>query len=1325
MDSDATHNAPAGVAKKSVRKRKWWLPLCAAVLLTLIASIATTVWIAYSERGARSLLSFASSMSGGVIQADGVSGQLDETLRIRRLTLQLTNQTIVLDDLALELKLAQLLKGKLHVASLLIGKLGVVSKIDQSKEASILPENISLPLRVQIDSVQVAGGEIAWGPLNVITLGAFAFTLDFDGQRYLLNLDRFSARSRSAGNTFSGDLKGKATLSVSKPYALQATLATDSETIMGARTIAAKGGLDLQGSLAELIAKVDLRIDQASVNGQAVLHPFGEKMLGQTTIAARRVDLAALAEGLPTTALDIDLNAGVGGAGSLKISNPAAGLYNNARLPLHRLDVDFTQRDENLIFNRIIAGLGSKQSPAGTIEGNGNLAHGALLMRLNTKALNLKKIDQRTRATNLVGSLGIKHADGRQDFTLALREPRKNNPLLLNAHAMIADNAAIIDKFELRAANSAIDLSAQFALADSQAFSIKGAIRAFKLSDLGDFAQLPAVQLNGEFTANGKRHPSLEADVSFRISDSQLAGNPLSGEGQMQLRAETLLLSKLSLVAGSNRLSASGKLAEKDSLIDFKLDAPALEQLGRGFGGVLQVNGDIRGSVQQPRITANWSGNRLRAPGVLQIAATQGKLELALNRKPDTAFVNAVALDAEALGVNAGSQQLKKLQARAQYNAHATAPLIIEINGDGITGKQLAAENFRINVSGTSAQHLLTASLLEQDQDWKLSAAGGLQNMAREPTWKGSITTLEASGKLNLKLAAPAPLLVSQQQLQLDRFRLAFGNGLIAIEQFVRNQHGVSTRGRIERLPVAELLRYAKPDAPLNTDLTLAGEWDLRLGERADGNFSLRRESGDVAILSNAPVKLGLSTLIVNGTANKGRVALNVQADGSQIGRIEGSLNTAIGGGDGRFSIAGNAPFIGTARINTPSLGWLGPLVSQTLITEGSLQGDLALSGTFARPQFSGKIAADQLRLLFTDTGVDLKQGTLRSEFRGDQLFISQLSFQNGGGTLSITGPLSMVREQLALELAVKATRYTLIDRSDRKLVISGDAVLGWREGSAKANGKFVVDSGLFDIGSAETPQLSDDVVIIGQSDKQGARTAIALDLAIDLGDGIRVQGRGLNAMLVGDIRLLASANDALRAQGTLRVASGTFKAYGRELAIEQGLLRFSGPLNNPALDIVAMRRGQEVEAGVSVRGTVLAPRITLVSEPTVADAEKLSWLVLGRGLSSAGGGDISALQTAAGSLLSQGAAAGLQSQIATAFGLDDFSIGTSDSNLQERIVTLGKKISSRLYVSYKQSLESAGSVLLLRYTLTPRLTVEAEAGTSSALSLFYNFAFD
>ena len=72
---------------------------------------------------------------------------------------------------------------------------------------------------------------------------------------------------------------------------------------------------------------------------------------------------------------------------------------------------------------------------------------------------------------------------------------------------------------------------------------------------------------------------------------------------------------------------------------------------------------------------------------------------------------------------------------------------------------------------------------------------------------------------------------------------------------------------------------------------------------------------------------------------------------------------------------------------------------------------------------------------------------------------------------------------------------------------------------------------------------------------------------------------------------------------------------FGQRLTIERGRLIFDGPIDNPALDIVALRKNLQVEAGVKVTGTARVPRVELTSEPPVPDGEKLSWLVLGQGL--------------------------------------------------------------------------------------------------------------
>jgi translocation and assembly module TamB len=57
--------------------------------------------------------------------------------------------------------------------------------------------------------------------------------------------------------------------------------------------------------------------------------------------------------------------------------------------------------------------------------------------------------------------------------------------------------------------------------------------------------------------------------------------------------------------------------------------------------------------------------------------------------------------------------------------------------------------------------------------------------------------------------------------------------------------------------------------------------------------------------------------------------------------------------------------------------------------------------------------------------------------------------------------------------------------------------------------------------------------------------------------------------------------------------------------------------------------------------------------------------------------------------------------------------------------LTLGKRLSSRAYLSYEQGLSGAETLAKINYTLTPRISVRAQAGTVPAVDLFYTFSFD
>ncbi|HZW11951.1 MAG TPA: translocation/assembly module TamB domain-containing protein [Noviherbaspirillum sp.] len=1296
------------------------------IALVLLAGFAA--WLLGTEGGARFALSTVAQRSGNTLRADGVHGRLAGPLRIESLILEQPDRRITLTDLRIDWRPQALLDETLHLTSVQLAHFSVSNKINQKKEPAKLPEKIGLPFKLRADQVRVTGGDIGRGPVNLVKLGTFALSLDYDGSRYRLCLHEFAAGSALENGNVATRFSGEATLSAQKPYALDATFSSRSSATMEERQIGAAGQVRLGGSLAELMAELDLMVNRAPVQGSAVLRPFSDNLLGPAKLTAQELDLAGLDPKLPVTALDIDFANVENGAGELSVRNRAAGQYAQRRLPLALLQVRFRQESGQVHFDKILARPGTQQLPAGDIAGSGRYADGALALTLNTDALNLQRIDKRMRATRLAGEVDLRHADGKQEFTIALTEPLdKNQRVALNAHGVLADAELKLDRAELQAGSGRIDASAQVALSGKQAFSAQGKISRFRLQDLGTFKDAPSLLLNGNFMLHGARQPGLEADLAFNITDSTLEGQPLVGDGKVQLRGEQLRVPRFQLASGANRLDLQGRLAQDDSTLSFTLDAPQLAQLGKRFGGTLQANGIVRGTMEQPRINAEWSASKARIPGDLRIESMQGKADVSIDRKQAFIVRNAVA-DLSARGLAFGANQVRSLTAQIRFAPQPEAPLTVTMQAEGIATSRLHADRFAAHAQGVTSRHTIDLSLQEPGappQAWTLQANGGMSRLSDNPRWQGSIERFDATGRIQARLVSKAYLLLSAQRIQLDDFLMDIAGGRVALQRFVRDNGSITTRGQIDRLQLAQVLPQLTTAPPVKTDLEVGGNWDLRIADTVSGTIILRRERGDVTMLGAAPLTLGLRSLNASIAADDGRIAMQLHADGAQLGRIDVNAASMTGSGASRLSIAPGAPVSGRAQINVPSLRWIAPLVSPSLLADGRLQSEVSLTGSFSQPRLTGRIAGEALRLTWAEFGLDLRDGVLQSDFEGEQLAIRNLQFQGSEGSVRLSGPIDFRGGSIAAQLALAAERFAVLNRADRHLVVSGESRIVLKDRRADINGAFTVNSGSVDIGSASKPQLSDDVVVVGREEKPAAKTAASIDVSISLGDGVTVKGRGLDGVLVGQARLLSAPGEALRAQGTLNIAKGTYAAYGRELAIEKGVLRFRGPLNNPALDILAMRRGQEVEAGVSVQGTVLQPRITLVSEPTVPDSEKLSWLVLGRGLASAGESDMGALQAAAAALLSKSAQAGVESRIASAFGLDAFSVGTSQDTLQERIVTLGKQISSRLYVSYQQGLESAASVVQLRYILSPKLSLEAEAGTRSALSLFYNIAFD
>ncbi|MDO9402955.1 MAG: translocation/assembly module TamB domain-containing protein [Polaromonas sp.] len=568
----------------------------------------------------------------------------------------------------------------------------------------------------------------------------------------------------------------------------------------------------------------------------------------------------------------------------------------------------------------------------------------------------------------------------------------------------------------------------------------------------------------------------------------------------------------------------------------------------------------------------------------------------------------------------------------------------------------------------------------------------------------------------------------------------------------------LTTAGKLTGLPLAWIELFAGPQlagAGLAGNLVFDGAWDAVLGDTLQVKASLARASGDLTV--QAETAQGAATRVAAGVrearlaidSNGDALSLTLRWDSERAGTADGQLGTRLArNADGGWTWPANAPLNGRLKAQLPRIGVWSVLAPPGWRLRGAVAADIAISGNRAAPQLAGELLANDLALRSVVDGIEFGNGRLRAQLDGTRMRIGEFTLQgagpNGsGGTLTAQGEAGWIDGQPQVRLDARLTRLRASIRTDRQVTLSGDVQARLDGKLTQLTGALGIDQALILLPEEGTPQLGSDVIVRGTAGAASGQKgpaeanapkvvvedgrAVKLDVKIDLGNDFRVQGKGVDTRIRGALALTGDSFANPRLTGSVNTFGGQYRAYGQRLDIEQGLLRFSGPVDNPALDVLAVRPNMTQRVGVQITGTALLPRVRLYAQPELPDAEKLSWLVLGRS-AAAGGAEAALLQQAALALLgSKGG--GMSGGLASSLGLDELSFRGSASNADgtttEGAITLGKRFSRNFYAAYERSISGALGTLFIFYDLSQRFTVRAQTGEQSAIDLIYTLPYD
>ena len=1196
------------------------LPLC---LLAALAGVGG--WLLATESGLLAVTGFAGKALSGRLVIEQPSGRLIGPLGFARLGWQTPELTVSAEDLQIDWAPAALLEGRLAVSELRAGRLYIDSA--SSDEASAPPASLRLPVAVDVEKVIIS--TVDYGSL--FALDDLRARLSSDGQTH--RLSEFGARFGAV------DLTGGATLGADAPFPLQASAGIAGRLDDKAMRLTVTADGPLEQFALKVVADEGVR-----GSGTATLTPFARHAFSSARLALADVDPAVWAAGAPVARLR--LNAEIRPderqpgelAGSFEVNNAIAGTLDQQRLPLESLEGNFAWADDSAR----LSALRTRFPGGGRLSGSGGWRDGNLDLALEASALDAERLHRSLRSTRLNGPISASIGSDRQQLTLRLSDSR----FVLAAEASHSNEKISVQQLELSAGDAVLRASGELETGAQMAFSASGELVRF---DPSRFARVPAAALNGTVAAKGRLQPRPVVEAQFQLRDSRLAGQPLSGRGELVIDWPRIPRADIQLVAGPNRLTARGAFGQAGDSLAIDIDAPALAPYGAE--GSLNARLRLGGTLALPTLAGEVSTPRLGLPGLGRIK--EASLVADLGSQPDSPF----RLDMRAASVDGAEQPglLKKLE---------------------------------LQVSGTRRQHKLAAgSDIAGRNRFDLAAEGGFADDFSHPRWTGQLTTgrlvaEERFRSFTLKQAAPISLA---------------GDGWLI--------------------------------GPLN----LAGDpWQLRL-------------------LADASAQ---------------RLHAEASLSGPRVGSIVANLEAGM---RDPWALNREAAWQGSVRGDVPDLGWLAELLGERGKTGGRLQAELKLAGTPTQPLLSGKFSGAALLLEIPETGMRLHDGVLDATLQDNLLRVGRLSFDSllqpaprplqrsleerlaeltgRPGRLEIRGQMRVDRDSEDASLEVRLDRVGVYQLPDRWLTVSGDGRLAWHADTLTVRGKMAADAAYWRLAPMGAPRLSEDVVVLGedgQAQPAGFRPRLDLDLEGDVGRNFMFSGLGLETRLVGSIRVQAQGRDLPRASGRIRTQGGRFEAFGQQLEIERGILTFQGLVDNPAIDARAIRRGLAVEAGVQIGGTVQRPVVRLFSEPDVPDVEKLSWLVLGHGPDQGSAGAAALLLSAAGSLFGN-ESGGLVRQIKQGFGIDELSIRQGDvgdsggrqmtsrvvgstfdtaSGTGNQIISVGRRLSRNVLLSYDQSLGGAGSVAKLTIALNRQVSMIIRAGTDNALDMVYSFVF-
>lgn len=785
-------------------------------------------------------------------------------------------------------------------------------------------------------------------------------------------------------------------------------------------------------------------------------------------------------------------------------------------------------------------------------------------------------------------------------------------------------------------------------------------------------------QLSGQLSLLSEPDAKTQA-FRFTLHDltGELRGYPVQAEANGVWAEKLLALDKVQLNVGGTNVTAHGKLAEQWD-VTFQAHSDNLNSLLPAAKGKFSLSGELSGTPAKPRLRVNGEANEL-AYAEQAIAALSLKLDVGLANRALS------EIDVQAKGVQTRGGHWNTVHVQTT-GTNAAQVATVEANNDSVS---------------------LLARLHGKFEPWR---------------WQGSLDqfSFKQTRYGEWRLQQPVAITLAKNQFKLSSLCLAQnGSHFCAEGQWDKTHRQARIDGKA--VPLVFLEPWLPPNVQLSGNLDMLATVNATAQNTVQAQLTLHSPAKSM-VLTFSEVKerliLGESTLRAE-LNNKGLHAV-LHLPLSEGGGIDSEAS--LPNWQPQHGFPGNQPIQASAKLDQIPADVITRFVPEIVRAQGQLHADLQVGGSMGRPHLRGKAQWREGSVLVSQLGINIHD--INAELKSEQTNI--LAFvvkaRSGDGDVQVDGQIRLEPDQGWPTQATLTSHNLEVSNIPEAFILVDSKVQVALQGSTiNIEGDLTVPRARLRPHTLPegTVQMSPDVVIIGKKKQTEAATRWLLTshLQVQLGDQVDFNGFGIRGKLRGRLGINVEPGKLVMGQGEVSIADGTYRMRGQDLTIRRGRLIFSNTfIDDPGLDVEAVRTIDTVTAGVRLKGTLKQPQLSIFSEPTMSESDALAYLILGHSLSQSTVAEGQSVSNTASAL---GFVAGdfLEKGIGGTLGLDELRVDV-DQTTQNTALVIGKYLSPKLYLRYYSGIAEASRIVQLQYQLSKRIQIQTESGYRGSQSV-------